>query len=397
MERGLRLAVVMLNEAGGIGGRPVQLLLRDDGSDPEAAAAIYRELAATDSIDLLVGPYASSITAAVVPVAEAAARPLVTPLAGSHTIWSGRNREWSVQMLNDARDNLSGAVIVGARAGVENRGHGLRGLEISRFGGGRGPRCRGRARPPPGHGREVRDRRGRSSRALGPGTGSRGGPLPGRRLYRGRPFAFTRAVAGGRLPSSPLELERRDRCPGFPAQVGPDLARCMIGNAPWGPVARPHRGSLRANATFLERYEEAPRRPSGLQCRSRIRGHRTACRGGRGLVVAPTGRFPRPACATTSLRFDRDGARALRGSCRLASRTREASAGSPPPAPVAGRWGGRARAAHPLPGRGGGGRATMHESSFRGRGPLDDAADPRARTPSRRAVITWRLPVEWTS
>ena len=68
MERGYRLAVVMLNEAGGIGGRPVQLLLRDDGSDPQAAAAIYSELAATDSIDLLVGPYASSITAAVVPV-----------------------------------------------------------------------------------------------------------------------------------------------------------------------------------------------------------------------------------------------------------------------------------------------------------------------------------------
>ena len=36
----------------------------------------------------------------------------------------------------------------------------------------------------------------------------------------------------------------------------------------------------------------------------------------------------------------------------------------------------------------------MHESSFRDRGPLDDAAGPRARTPSRRAVITWRLPVD---
>ena len=35
----------------------------------------------TDSVHLLIGPYASSVTNAVVPVTEAAARPLITPLA----------------------------------------------------------------------------------------------------------------------------------------------------------------------------------------------------------------------------------------------------------------------------------------------------------------------------
>ena len=89
MARGIELAVKMLNEAGGIDGREVWIVLLDDESDPAKAADLYRGLVATDSIDLLIGPYASSVTSAVVPVAEGAARPLVTPLAASHRIWSG--------------------------------------------------------------------------------------------------------------------------------------------------------------------------------------------------------------------------------------------------------------------------------------------------------------------
>ena len=78
-------------------------MLLDDESDPRKAVELYRELVQADSIDLLIGPYASSITNAVVPVAEAAGRPLITPLAGSHRIWEGQSRKWSVQMMNDGR------------------------------------------------------------------------------------------------------------------------------------------------------------------------------------------------------------------------------------------------------------------------------------------------------
>lgn len=125
MERGFRLAVEMLNDVGGIGGRPVRLLLRDDRSDPGLAAEIYRELAASDSVDLLIGPYASSVTGAVVPVVEAAGRPLITPLAASHTIWDGQSRRWSVQMMNNARDNLSGSVVHRGEGGRRDGRSGL--------------------------------------------------------------------------------------------------------------------------------------------------------------------------------------------------------------------------------------------------------------------------------
>lgn len=254
MERGYRLAVVMLNEAGGIGGRPVQLLLRDDGSDPEAAAAIYRELAATDSIDLLVGPYASSITAAVVPVTEAASRPLVAPLAGSHTIWSGQNRAWSVQMLNDARDNLSGTVVVGERAGVETV---ALVYEDSRF--------------PVSAAEGVRDAVAElglrlimdekygigeadhlalavQARDLGADLFLGGG-------YTEDAIAFTRAVAEAGYHPILSSWSIGTAAPDFPAQVGLDLARCVIGNAPWVRSLATS-GFLASNATFVERYEE---------------------------------------------------------------------------------------------------------------------------------------------
>ncbi|MCY3759633.1 MAG: ABC transporter substrate-binding protein, partial [Gemmatimonadetes bacterium] len=38
---GYRLAVDLLNERGGIAGRRVQLVIRDDESDPETSAALY--------------------------------------------------------------------------------------------------------------------------------------------------------------------------------------------------------------------------------------------------------------------------------------------------------------------------------------------------------------------
>ena len=55
VQKGYALAVDMLNEQGGIAGRPVELILRDDGSSPQAAADIYEEYVADETIDLPPG------------------------------------------------------------------------------------------------------------------------------------------------------------------------------------------------------------------------------------------------------------------------------------------------------------------------------------------------------
>ena len=255
MERGFRLAVEMLNDAGGIGGRPVELLLRDDRSDPDLAADIYRELAATDSIDLLIGPYASSVTGAVVPVVEAAGRPLVTPLAASHTIWDGQSRQWSVQMMNNARDNLSGAVVIGAREGAETV---ALVYEDSRF--------------PVSAAEGVRDAVAEEGMRLVldekyPVGGADHAALAARARdlradlfvgggYTDDAVAFTRAVAD--VGYTPL-LSSWSIGPGepdFPDRVGVDLARCVIGNAPWVASLNTS-GRLASSEVFVRRYEEA--------------------------------------------------------------------------------------------------------------------------------------------
>ena len=80
---GYQLAVEMLNEAGGIDGRAVRLVLRDDESSAAKAAALYREFTSGDSLDAVLGPFSSTVTSAVVPITEAAGWPLVTGFAAA--------------------------------------------------------------------------------------------------------------------------------------------------------------------------------------------------------------------------------------------------------------------------------------------------------------------------
>ena len=116
---GYRLAVELLNEKGGIAGRPVQLVIRDDESDPQTSARLYSGFVASDSIHALLGPYSSAITEAVLPVVEAAGMPIVAPMASAPELWVGQQRQWSVQMLNPASTYLQGSVELAGQAGAE--------------------------------------------------------------------------------------------------------------------------------------------------------------------------------------------------------------------------------------------------------------------------------------
>jgi branched-chain amino acid transport system substrate-binding protein len=115
---GYRLAVDLLNGRGGIAGRPVQLVIRDDGSDPETSARLYSGFVASDTIHALLGPYSSVITEAVLPVAEEAGLPLVAPMAAAPELWAGQQRQWSVQMLNPGPTYVQGSVELAAQAGA---------------------------------------------------------------------------------------------------------------------------------------------------------------------------------------------------------------------------------------------------------------------------------------
>jgi branched-chain amino acid transport system permease protein len=67
---GARLAVAELNAAGGVLGRRVDLIVRDDGGAPEAGAGAARDLIVNDEIALLLGPVSSSVLLAMSEVAR---------------------------------------------------------------------------------------------------------------------------------------------------------------------------------------------------------------------------------------------------------------------------------------------------------------------------------------
>lgn len=68
MRQGAELARQEINAAGGIDGRPLELLVRDDRADPQAAIAIADEFVKDESVIAVVGHVNSSTTNAAGPV-----------------------------------------------------------------------------------------------------------------------------------------------------------------------------------------------------------------------------------------------------------------------------------------------------------------------------------------
>lgn len=65
---GLELWRDDVNAKGGLLGRPVQLIAYDDQTQPATVPAIYTKLITVDKVDLLLGPYATNLIAAAMPV-----------------------------------------------------------------------------------------------------------------------------------------------------------------------------------------------------------------------------------------------------------------------------------------------------------------------------------------
>lgn len=81
--RGARLAVNELNAAGGILGRPVELVVEDNRSAPGESATAAKKLISRDRVIALIGECSSARTLEAAPVAQAAGIPLITPASTS--------------------------------------------------------------------------------------------------------------------------------------------------------------------------------------------------------------------------------------------------------------------------------------------------------------------------
>lgn len=66
-----------LNKRGGLLGRPVEWVLKDDQSKPDVARTLYEQLITSDKVDLLIGPYATGNILSAMGVAQRHGKMLV--------------------------------------------------------------------------------------------------------------------------------------------------------------------------------------------------------------------------------------------------------------------------------------------------------------------------------
>ncbi|MEO8839413.1 MAG: ABC transporter substrate-binding protein, partial [Herbaspirillum sp.] len=78
---GLRIAVNEINAAGGVGGRKLQLVERDDKANPATGVAIAEELVHKEKVVATIGYCNSGVAMKAMEVYQAAKIPLIIPVA----------------------------------------------------------------------------------------------------------------------------------------------------------------------------------------------------------------------------------------------------------------------------------------------------------------------------
>ncbi|MBI3988168.1 MAG: amino acid ABC transporter substrate-binding protein [candidate division NC10 bacterium] len=87
VHQGYLLWAKHVNAKGGLLGRPIELLIYDDKSDPQTSVYRYQQLILQDKVDLVLGPVNSPIAIVASTVTEKLRYPMI-PLASSEEIWN---------------------------------------------------------------------------------------------------------------------------------------------------------------------------------------------------------------------------------------------------------------------------------------------------------------------
>ena len=92
MQLGIQAHLAAVNAAGGINGRKITLVTRDDGYEPEKAAAAAKALIEEDKVFALIGSVGTPTTLAALPAINAASIPLIGPFTGAQALREPFNR-----------------------------------------------------------------------------------------------------------------------------------------------------------------------------------------------------------------------------------------------------------------------------------------------------------------
>ncbi len=89
-------ALKVLNDAGGIAGRPVEVIFEDDGTDPKRGAEVLEKLAVQEKCELVFGALFSHVVVGTAPRAAELRVPYLVCSEGHH-VASGATNRWTLQ------------------------------------------------------------------------------------------------------------------------------------------------------------------------------------------------------------------------------------------------------------------------------------------------------------
>ena len=89
---GIEMAVEEINAAGGIAGRPIEIIKEDEENDPTTAVSVVNKLINQDEVVAIIGSVNSSVTLAAMEVSEDAGIPMVTPISSGAAITGSGNQ-----------------------------------------------------------------------------------------------------------------------------------------------------------------------------------------------------------------------------------------------------------------------------------------------------------------
>jgi branched-chain amino acid transport system substrate-binding protein len=115
---GYQLCQKHLNAQGGVLGRPVEFVIRDDASDEKIAIGIYEKLITEDGVNAVIGPYSSPITDAAADVTEKRRKVMIAPMAGTTSLWE-KGRKYLVMVISPVELTPEGFVDLAARQGLK--------------------------------------------------------------------------------------------------------------------------------------------------------------------------------------------------------------------------------------------------------------------------------------
>ena len=106
-ERTTTAAVKLINEKGGIGGRPVEIVAEDDGTDPKRGAEVVEKFATQHKVDFIFGTLFSHVVIASAPRAGELKIPYLVVSEGYHVASGGLNRYVFQPGITDVRAQIT--------------------------------------------------------------------------------------------------------------------------------------------------------------------------------------------------------------------------------------------------------------------------------------------------